>query len=56
MSERDAERQPLLKKDKLASTAAQNDGLPWSQVIILGLWRGTHVSKLYTTYNNRNCR
>lgn len=46
MSERDAERQPLLKKDNLATnTATQNAGLPWSQVIILGLWRGTHVSE-----------
>lgn len=35
----DEERQPLLRKDG----DVEHDGLPWSQVIILGIWRGTHV-------------
>lgn len=40
MVEPDEERRPLLKRQQ---SAEDYPGLPWSQVVVLGIWRGTHV-------------
>jgi hypothetical protein len=45
----DNERQPLLHDSEFSSDinrAAARSGLPWSQIVILGIWRATHASEL----------
>lgn len=42
----DEERQPLLKKSHDADLQSERRaGLPWTPVLVLALWRATHVRR-----------
>jgi hypothetical protein len=41
----DDERQPLLNDNEATrSRSVKGRGLPWSQIVIQGIWRATHAS------------